>query len=168
MPEQGWIPFHCGQGFDDPFDLAALPFEAQVAHHRLDELVQRHLRVENRRPAAARKGEQRIDQRAHLLRGRADDSQIFFAAGVETLAKTLLQHFYKAVDVPERRAQIVRNRIAERIEFPKRGVQLSGALAATLFGLLQQRLKLVLPGTFFLPGFLAFLQGAANCRHQLN
>src|SRR5205807_5032853 len=101
------------------------------------------------------------DQRAHLLRGRADDSQIFFAAAIETLTKTLLQHFYKAVDVPERRAQIMRNRIAERIEFAKRGVQLSGALAATLFGLLQQRLKLVLPGTF--TGLLAFLQGAANC-----
>ena len=68
-------------------------------------------------PAHAGEGQQVVDQLAHLLARVGDRLQVMPGLLRQLAVGRPLQHLDVAVDVPQRRAQIVRHRVAEGFQF---------------------------------------------------
>ena len=67
-------------------------------------------------PRQPRQLQQVVDEPSHALRGVADAGEVVLAGLVEALAPVLAQRLSEAVDAAQRRAQVVRHGIAERLE----------------------------------------------------
>lgn len=70
--------------------------------------------------------EQSVDELAHPLRGGPDPPERVASGVVESIAVVFLDALTESVDGPQRRAQVVRNRIAERFQFVIGGLELGG------------------------------------------
>jgi hypothetical protein len=79
-------------------------------------------------PARPRELQQVVDELTHLLRGLARHLEILPPPGVEPGAVVLQRRLAEAGDRAERRAQVVRHRVAEGLQFPVRDRQVPVAL----------------------------------------
>ena len=94
----------------------------------MDETVQLHRPGPERLAPEAREGEQIVDQLAHLPAARAHHGEEAISLRVELAAVILFEHLRITVDRPQRRAQIVRNRIGKCLQLLVGGLQFLGAL----------------------------------------
>ena len=128
------------------------------------------------RPRDARHLQQSGHQVLHLLHRVADPLQILLRVFVELVAAEVVQRLAEAVDAGQRRAEVVRHRVRERLQLRVRCFQLGGAAAqhqVALLHLLEQlvdgaRERSHLP--FPLRGAkreVALLRGAAHDGGQL-
>ena len=112
--------------------LAALPLRFQFLPGFLHHAGAIHRLTFERQSAEPREREQIVNQPAHLLAAVADALQIT-PAFLGQLRAIILEHDAgKPVHGPQRRAQIVRDRIAERLQLLVRRLQLRRALADAL------------------------------------
>ena len=145
---------------DLPFDLARRAVAGVVAQvgvqHRAGFLHQRlHIdRLQAHRTAPQpRIHQQVVDQQRHAPRRIADDLQVMPGLLVRAFAQVAVELVGEAGDMAQRRAQVVRDRIAERLQ-----------LAVDLGHLLDLALKL--PVQFLHPQLHRALQGDVADRHQ--
>ncbi len=117
------------------FDLARRLAALHVRDHLARELAD--VDVAPRELAARHLGkiQQVLDQLAHALRRGADASEVAARLLGHLLGKVLEQRLAEAVDRAQRRAQVVRHRIAERLELGVGRLQLDGALLDARFQL---------------------------------
>jgi hypothetical protein len=104
--------------------------------NRAPELRQVHRLSAHFRPGDSREIEEVVDQRAHPLRPRSGALQILFSLIVEPVGVVLKQGLAEAVDGPQRRAQIMRHRVGERLEFLVGGFELCAPPENIVFGAL--------------------------------
>src|SRR5580658_10459869 len=74
------------------------------------------------RQSKAREGEQIVDEMRHTLRGRAHSSEMAFPQRVELVGVVFEEGLAEAVDAPQRRAQIVGDRVTKGFELAVDGV----------------------------------------------
>src|SRR5215831_4899288 len=124
------MAYHRGQGLVDVdagvagAQRAAQLGERAVRHRRQGNLHQLQLGT-----ADAAVGEQIADQLVHTLRSGDDALGVFPAHGVEPVTAILEQRLAEALHRAQRRAQIVRDRIPERLELVVALFELGGPLA---------------------------------------
>ncbi len=106
-----------------------------LRHHGTDEVVEVDRRDVHRRAAQARERQQAIDQLAHVARRVADGGEVARGGLVALQAQVFFQQTHEAGDVPQRRAQVVRDRVGEGLEVAIGRQQLLGALDDALFQL---------------------------------
>ena len=85
-------------------------FGEHFAHHGVDVDAAARQRV----PAEPREPQQRVDQLAHVAAAAADHAEQAVAFGGQVGGMVLCEHAGEAVDGPQRRTQVVRDREAER------------------------------------------------------
>src|SRR2546422_4622129 len=107
----------------------------QLGHHLLRQLA--YIGVAPLEAAAryAREVEQVLDQLPHALRGRPDSRQVALCLLRHILREVLQERLAEAVDGTQRRAQVVRHGVAERLELSVRILELRGSLLHALFQL---------------------------------
>ncbi len=81
--------------------------KTQIVNHGLDQLVEIDRAAQHFLTAHAGEYQQVVDQLSHLLRRVRDGLEIALGFVVQRLAGRLRQERGVAVDVPERRAQVV-------------------------------------------------------------
>jgi hypothetical protein len=81
------------------------------------------------------KSQQSFDQPGHALAGVVNASQIMQRLFVELLAGGFLQDLTEAGQAAQRRAQVVRDRVSERLQLAIRCLQLSRAFGDALLQL---------------------------------
>ncbi len=102
--------------FDDEGDLPARVGTPQPLPHAPRELREVHPLAMDLRPLHAREGEEVVDQLVHSLRRGANAPEVLSPLGVELVGAVFEQSLAESVDAPERRAQVVGHRVAERLE----------------------------------------------------
>ncbi len=124
--EQGRVSVGSTERSDVERDLAPGTRGAQVVDRLPHQVVERHRR--DREPLAPETGEreQILDQLLHAARPILDDSQEPAWLTVESRPEVLLQDRHVAPDRPERRAEIVRNRVGECLQVAVHRGQLRG------------------------------------------
>ena len=84
-------------------------------------------------PAHPRQIQQLIHQQPHAVNSVLNAFQVTLRFWRQSGAKIFGQDFGKTANVPQRRAQIVRNRVGESLQLLIRGCQLRGTLLHPLF-----------------------------------
>ena len=80
----------------------------------------------------ARQFENVINQVAHALAGATNALEVILTGLIQPIGIVLQHGLAEAIDAPERGAQVVRDRVAERLQLLVRGPQLRGLLAEIL------------------------------------
>src|SRR5207253_4027012 len=100
-----------------PLDFALTNVPLRLTHETADQRIEREGGLMKFRSRRAREHEQIIDERPHLFCRFGNRPQMFSRIRIERLSRGGEEDFEKALDMAQRRAQIVRNRVAERLEF---------------------------------------------------
>ena len=114
---------------DFPNNVSALNFCLKILQGFLDQLFEIDLRLLHLRLPDAREGQQTVDHLSHLFRRLGDRRQMPEAVLRKCWPGVLSQQFDKTHDMAQRRAQIMGDGVAERLQFQIGGFQLRRALA---------------------------------------
>ena len=124
LPDHGAVGLHLGKRADAPFDGAAGGVVAQLRDDLLHDRPKRHARGLDLRAGHLREPKQLVDEHAHALGALANLVEITAGRHVQLGRGVLDEQIGESVDMPERRAQVVRDRIGERFQFPVGGLEL--------------------------------------------
>src|SRR6266704_6040167 len=109
LPQQGRIGFDFGQFGNEPFDLPATHLLLEVGDDVLDQVGQGQFGFVEFRARGAGKGEQIVNQAAHLFGGIRDGLEVTGRFARQTGGLRGEKDFNEAFDMAEWRAQVVRN-----------------------------------------------------------
>src|SRR5687768_3851013 len=109
LPQQPGVRVACGQRADVDGGIAA----RQLLRHLAREAGHVDRALAEGEPPEARKIEQVVDELPHVPAARAHHAEQAPALRVEARAVVLFEDLGEAVDRPQRRAQVVRDRVAE-------------------------------------------------------
>src|SRR4051812_9235512 len=128
LPERHRIRMDGGEAADFPDNFTVARFGPQSLDGMIHEGF--HSDGDELQFRAAHLGEceQVVDKVAHLFGGTGNNVEQFPIFRIEFGAGGASEHFRKTINVPERGAQIVRNGIAESLQFFISGLELDSAL----------------------------------------
>ena len=126
-PQQPGVGVGFKSGFDAEDQIPVRIFGAQVAGHIGRKLGDIDLFAGKFGARDARELKQRIDKLAHLLHPGADAPNVVVALRIHGVREVLFKGQTESVNGAERRAQVVRDRIAEGLQLAIAGRQLGGA-----------------------------------------
>src|SRR5712691_4345641 len=109
---------------DGDVDLALWLTALQLVHHLPGQLAYIGVAPLEAASRYAREVEQVLDQLPHALRGRPDSRQVALCLLRHILREVLQERLAEAVDGTQRRAQVVRHGVAERLELSVRILEL--------------------------------------------
>src|SRR5208282_1740150 len=125
---QSGIAIRFRERFDGPFDAAIAGLLRQVGNHLLDQLLEFYLLADHLPAADAREVQDVVHEMAHVIGGLDDAMDVAKPVFGKPRTLLLLQNSGEAVDVTQGRAKVVRNRIAEGLEFLVHGANLGKLL----------------------------------------
>jgi len=121
------------QRADSPGNISPFEINLQFIARNIHQFAEGNALGDKALAGKARKIQQSINEQTHIVDGLLNAIQAMRGFGFEFGAEIFQQDFREAVNVAKRRAKVVRDGIAERLQFLIRGLQLCSALNDALF-----------------------------------
>ena len=159
--KHGGIALDDGQRGDAPDDIAETFVSFKIADDRFNRFGEINFLPGQLGAAHAREGEEVIDQGAHAAGGAGDQAEIPLRFWERLKGLVRSEDVGEAADVAERRAEVMRDRIAEGFKFGVEGLEFGGALLDAVFEFF------VDTGNFGVGVLELFLASGEGARHEV-